>query len=137
MGSDAARVSIHEGRYLKRLSNLGFVFVPLSLATSFFSMNVEELPNSTTPLWVFIITTLGALILSFLIQILPSVVASARKLFQKDFHELPQNHIKLTGRFLGQSFQALPAWHPSKPEDEGLPFTETANRTVIVLRSPL
>ncbi|KAJ5703893.1 hypothetical protein N7493_011031 [Penicillium malachiteum] len=67
-----ARISMSEAQDLKRLSYVGFVFAPLSLACSFFSVNVHELNGTTTPLWVFIVTSLG--ILSFSI----SVVALSR-----------------------------------------------------------
>ncbi|KAJ5614498.1 hypothetical protein N7528_008152 [Penicillium herquei] len=62
-----ARISMSEAQDLKRLSYVGFVFAPLSLACSFFSVNVHELNGTTTPLWVFIVTSLG--ILSFSISI--------------------------------------------------------------------
>jgi hypothetical protein len=71
---------------------------------------------------MFIITALGVLVLYFLVLILPSVVATARKSFSNDFYELPLNRIKSTGRLLGRSFQVLLAWNPSKPEDEGFTF---------------
>jgi hypothetical protein len=62
-----ARISLSEGRDLRRLSYLGFIFVPLSLSSSFFSVNVSELNGSKTPLWVFIVTTLAILSFSILV----------------------------------------------------------------------
>jgi len=43
-----ARISMSEGRDLRRLSYLGFIFVPLSLSSSFFSVNVSELNGTHT-----------------------------------------------------------------------------------------
>ncbi|RHZ70297.1 hypothetical protein CDV55_104322 [Aspergillus turcosus] len=65
-----ARISMSEARDLRGLSYLGFIFVPLSLASSFFSINVSELNGTNTPLWVFIVTSLGILVFSVSVLIL-------------------------------------------------------------------
>ncbi|PLB47727.1 hypothetical protein P170DRAFT_465311 [Aspergillus steynii IBT 23096] len=61
-----ARKSMTEARDLQRLSYLGFVFAPLSLASSFFSINIRPL-GGHAPLWLFIVTAMSILILSILI----------------------------------------------------------------------
>jgi hypothetical protein len=58
---------MREAQDLKCLSYLGFIFVPLSLACSFFSINVVELNGTPTPLWVFIVTAIGILVFPLLI----------------------------------------------------------------------
>jgi hypothetical protein len=62
-----ARTSLREARDLKRISYMAFIFVPLSLTSSFFGMNVRELDSGSTPLWVFIVTALAILSSSILI----------------------------------------------------------------------
>lgn len=67
-----ARMSMQEARDLNRLSYLGFVFVPLSLSSSFFSTNIEPL-GGKTPLWIFIVTSLAILAFSLLVLLLTSL----------------------------------------------------------------
>jgi hypothetical protein len=62
-----ARTSLREARDLKRISYMAFIFVPLSLTSSFFGMNVRELDSGSTPLWVFIVTAIAILLSSILI----------------------------------------------------------------------
>jgi hypothetical protein len=60
---EETRISIVEARDLKRLSYLAFIFVPLSLASSWFGMNVDVLDGST-PVWVSVVTSIGVLMFS-------------------------------------------------------------------------
>jgi CorA-like Mg2+ transporter protein len=46
---------------------LAFVFIPLSLATSFFGMNIQELNSTGQPIWVFLVTSLGILLAALII----------------------------------------------------------------------
>lgn len=48
--------SIEEAESLKRLTQLAFLFVPLSFVTSFFGMNVQELSGDGVKLWIFLVT---------------------------------------------------------------------------------
>lgn len=48
--------SIEEAESLKRLTQLAFIFVPLSFVTSFFGMNVQELSGDEVKLWIFLVT---------------------------------------------------------------------------------
>lgn len=49
-----SRKSIEQSTSVKRLSQLAYIFLPLSLSTSVFGMNILELQN--TQLWVFFAT---------------------------------------------------------------------------------
>ena len=40
------------------------MFIPLSLATSIFGMNIQELNDSGQPIWVFVLTAAGILLLA-------------------------------------------------------------------------
>ncbi|PSN69384.1 hypothetical protein BS50DRAFT_341128 [Corynespora cassiicola Philippines] len=63
-----ARASMREAKDLKRLSYMAFIFVPLSLTSSFFGMNVRELGQGTTPVWVFVVTAVAILGASLLVM---------------------------------------------------------------------
>jgi ankyrin repeat protein len=67
-----ARQSMTEARDLKRLSYLGFVFAPLSLACSFFSINIEPL-GGKAPLWAFIVASLAILGFAILVLLLAKI----------------------------------------------------------------
>lgn len=60
------RSQMREARDIKRLTYFAFIFVPLSLASSFFGMNVKELDSGSTPVWRFAVVALGLLGLSLL-----------------------------------------------------------------------
>ncbi|KAI0813237.1 ankyrin repeat-containing domain protein [Xylaria sp. FL0064] len=61
-----ARESMTEARDLQRLSYLGFVFAPLSLACSFFSTDIKPL-GGPAPVWQLAVTSLAVLLFSFLV----------------------------------------------------------------------
>lgn len=46
---------------------LAFVFIPLSLATSFFGMNIQELNSTGQPIWIFLVTSVGILLMALTI----------------------------------------------------------------------
>jgi hypothetical protein len=50
--------SIREATSVKRLTQLAFVFIPLSFATSIFGMNLNELTGVGPNVWIFVITAL-------------------------------------------------------------------------------
>ena len=126
MSLQEARISMHEAKDLKRLSYLGFIFVPLSLASSFFSMNIVEL-GGHAPLWVFIVTSLGVLAFSIFIMILLSSarVGAAWKSFIVGAQEFWGNRFVAIGVSVGKKFGALIGRHPPESEGEGLPFTQS------------
>ena len=49
---------------------LAFVYVPLNLATSIFGMNIQQLNRNGQPVWVFILTTVLAVFLTFFVWFL-------------------------------------------------------------------
>lgn len=53
-----SRKSIQQANTVGRISFLAFVFIPLSLATSFFGMNISELTGSGASWKTFVISTL-------------------------------------------------------------------------------
>ncbi|KAI0965492.1 ankyrin repeat-containing domain protein [Xylaria arbuscula] len=61
-----ARESMTEARDLQRLSYLGFVFAPLSLACSFFSTDIQPL-DGPAPVWQLAVTSLAILFFSLLV----------------------------------------------------------------------
>ncbi|KAF2633577.1 hypothetical protein BU25DRAFT_8812 [Macroventuria anomochaeta] len=52
---------MQEAQDLKRISYLAFLFVTLTLTSSFFGMNVKELNSDPTALWVFVVSALAIL----------------------------------------------------------------------------
>lgn len=50
--------SIEEAKSLKRLTQLAFIFIPLSFVTSLFGMNVQELSGNGVKLWIFLVTAM-------------------------------------------------------------------------------
>jgi hypothetical protein len=62
MAIQESRRSIKEAVSAKRLTQLTFVFIPLSYAASLFGMNINEITGSGLKLWVFLVTSLALLI---------------------------------------------------------------------------
>ncbi|MCJ1435082.1 hypothetical protein MMC27_004452 [Xylographa pallens] len=60
---EESRRSIDEGKRVKLLTILAFIFIPISLVASVFGMNVQEINNSGRSIWVFFVT---AIILTFI-----------------------------------------------------------------------
>ena len=49
---------------------LAFFYVPLNLATSLFGMNIQQLNRTGQPMWIFIVTTIVAVSLTFFVWML-------------------------------------------------------------------
>jgi hypothetical protein len=62
---DESQKSIREAGAVKRLTQLAFLFVPLSFATSIFGMNIEELSGVGPRIWVFLITAICLIVAVF------------------------------------------------------------------------
>lgn len=62
----ASQRSIEEAVSVKRLTQLAFVFIPLSFVTSLFGMNVKEISGDGVRLWVFLVTAISVTFLIFL-----------------------------------------------------------------------
>jgi hypothetical protein len=83
---DSSR-SIKEARTMARLTELAFVFIPLTFASSLFSMQVIELEAGIS-LWIFVFTALGLGMFTY----------AARGLLQSDF--LPTLHRRVLNSLL-------------------------------------
>jgi len=57
--------SIREAISVKRLTQLAFVFIPLTFATSIFGMNLDILTGNGARFWVFMVTTICVLMIVF------------------------------------------------------------------------
>ena len=64
-----SRRSIAEAKTVTKLTELAFIFIPLSFTCSLFSMSIIELQNGV-PVWTFVITALGMALLSYTIRLI-------------------------------------------------------------------
>ena len=55
---EESKRSIEEATSVKRLTQLAFVFIPLSFVTSVFGMNVQEISGTGVKIWIFIVTAI-------------------------------------------------------------------------------
>ncbi|KAF3387324.1 hypothetical protein F1880_001417 [Penicillium rolfsii] len=62
-----SRRSIDEARAVTRLTELAFIFIPLSFATSFFGMQVEPFANPV-PIWNFFVVAIVVTAFSYLMR---------------------------------------------------------------------
>ena len=63
-----SRRSINEAKTVTRLTELAFIFVPLSFCASLFSMSIYELQGGV-PVWTFIITALAMVSLAYTVRL--------------------------------------------------------------------
>jgi hypothetical protein len=63
-----SRRSITETKTVTRLTELAFVFVPLSFCASLFSMSIKELENGV-PVWIFVVTALATIALAYAVRL--------------------------------------------------------------------
>jgi hypothetical protein len=63
-----SRRSISETKTVTRLTELAFVFIPLSFCASLFSMSVDELENGV-PVWIFVVTALATIALAYAVRL--------------------------------------------------------------------
>ena len=64
-----SRRSITEAKTVTKLTELAFLFVPLSFTTWIFSMSIVELQNGV-PVWIFVMTAVAMALLSYAIRLL-------------------------------------------------------------------
>jgi hypothetical protein len=62
-----SRRSISETKTVTRLTELAFVFIPLSFCASLFSMSIDELENGV-PVWIFVVTALATIALAYAVR---------------------------------------------------------------------
>jgi hypothetical protein len=85
MQFNESRRSMNETKTVTRLTELAFVFIPLSFCASLFSMSIRELDNSV-PLWTFIVTALAMVTFAYGVRILVNsqlVANSTRRAFER------------------------------------------------------
>ncbi|KAI1084916.1 hypothetical protein F5B20DRAFT_523670 [Whalleya microplaca] len=62
-----SEMALEEGRRTKLITVLAIFFVPISLSTSIFGMNIHELNENGQSLWVFIVTTASIVAVAMMI----------------------------------------------------------------------
>ena len=62
MARSLTRIDKAATNFFSLVSILAFVFIPLSLATSFFGMNIQELNSIGQPIWIFLVTSVAILL---------------------------------------------------------------------------
>ncbi|KAI9695896.1 MAG: hypothetical protein M1836_006013 [Candelina mexicana] len=80
---EQSKIAIEEGRRVKLLTVLAFVFVPVSLASSIFGMNVQQINHTGTNIWVFIVTAVLLTTTAFFLWGFSSFFVKARKQWQR------------------------------------------------------
>lgn len=63
---ELSETSIEESKAAMSLTSLATVFIPISLASSIFGMNIQEINGTGLDIWVFILTVIVALLLTLL-----------------------------------------------------------------------
>lgn len=63
---EMAELSIEESKRVKLLTMLAFIFIPLSLSTSVFGMNIQQI-NQTGPSWWIVVVTAMAMVAAALV----------------------------------------------------------------------
>ena len=89
MQFNESRRSMNETQTVTRLTELAFVFIPLSFCASLFSMSIHELDEGV-PVWIFIITALTMVTIAYGVRLLVGselLVNSTRRAFER-FWEL-------------------------------------------------
>jgi hypothetical protein len=89
MQFNESRRSMNETQTVTRLTELAFVFIPLSFCASLFSMSIRELGDGV-PVWIFIITSLVMVSIAYGVRILVGsdlLANSTRRSFER-FWEL-------------------------------------------------
>lgn len=69
MQFNESRRSMNETQTVTRLTELAFMFIPLSFCASLFSMSIHELDNGV-PVWVFVITALAMVSIAYGVRLL-------------------------------------------------------------------
>lgn len=71
---EASQRSIEEAVSVKRLTQLAFIFIPLSFVTSLYGMNVKEISGDGVRIWVFFVTAICVMFLVFFMWLLARLV---------------------------------------------------------------
>ncbi|KAK0622762.1 hypothetical protein B0T14DRAFT_152819 [Immersiella caudata] len=73
----SSRRSISEAESVSRLTELAFLFIPMTFAASLFSMQIRELADAPPPLFAFIIAAVVAVVVSYLLRAVQASVGFA------------------------------------------------------------
>ena len=60
-----SRKSIDEAASVKRLTQLAFIFIPLTYASSLFGMNIKEMTGDGPKLWIFVVISICVILTTF------------------------------------------------------------------------
>ncbi|KAL8851794.1 MAG: hypothetical protein Q9221_003308 [Calogaya cf. arnoldii] len=61
---EVSNQQIQEGKRVKTITILAFIYVPLTLTTSIYGMNLQQLNGSGQTVWVFVVTAVIALLIT-------------------------------------------------------------------------
>ncbi|KXX81513.1 hypothetical protein MMYC01_202485 [Madurella mycetomatis] len=61
--------SIEETESVTRLTELAFLFIPITLVASLFSMQVKELANDPPPVYAFVIAAVAVVVLAYSLRL--------------------------------------------------------------------
>ncbi|KAI5844931.1 hypothetical protein BZA05DRAFT_438756 [Tricharina praecox] len=64
-----SRNAVSQGESISKLTELAFIFIPLSFATSFFGMEIKEWEATKPQLWQFWTVSCGLLLVAYLIRL--------------------------------------------------------------------
>lgn len=103
-----SRRGIREAEGVSKLTELAFVFIPITFAASVFSMQIKEL-ETAPPLYAFIITASLCVIISYAIRlsIRSDVLLDTKRRFfnnVRDNYDIPPNRPVTTRKFIAYIF---------------------------------
>ncbi|KAK0753085.1 hypothetical protein B0T18DRAFT_441791 [Schizothecium vesticola] len=89
---------IEEAESVSRLTELAFIFIPMTFAASLFSMQVKELADNPPPLYAFIIAALTAVTVSYALRLVQrsTMVAGLLRKWETDI----RNERQVTARVI-------------------------------------
>ncbi|KAF2106151.1 hypothetical protein BDV96DRAFT_591526 [Lophiotrema nucula] len=77
--TEMAQLSIRETKRTGLLTVLAFIFIPISLSSSIFGMNVKQINSSGHSIVAFVITTIVIIVVSLLLWAVSAAIASYRR----------------------------------------------------------
>lgn len=86
----ASQRSIEEAVSVKRLTQLAFIFIPLSFVTSLYGMNVKEISGDGVRLWVFFVTALCVMFMIYFMWLFARSLELFWKLISQVFFQRPR-----------------------------------------------
>ncbi|KAI0417883.1 hypothetical protein F5X98DRAFT_386722 [Xylaria grammica] len=128
-----AKVALEESKRTKLVTVLAIFFVPISLSTSVFGMNIRELNENGQPIWVFLVTT---------IIIVAVTMVSWGFMYQtQKYHSLPKDDSRREKKTpwtrLGRLLQLISHGHIIWAWKSGILFSLLTDGRVVFVRSCL